>query len=254
MSRISASMLIEIAIFAIGIYAVLRFLRRTRGSGVIRGLSIVLLVLIVSFQLLIQAMNLERLGLVFQSLRDIAVVGLIIVFQPEIRRGIVHLGESPIFSRFRRREAKVANRLLRAVARLSKERIGALMAIERESSLQSVCDTGVKIDAEVNSYLIESIFHRGTTLHDGALIVRGDRLVAASCLLPLSQSQNLDRRLGTRHRAALGLAEETDALVIVVSEETGKSSIALNGRLRHGVSMEELEHTIETALGLDADE
>ncbi len=242
-------MVIEIAVFAIVIYSVLRFLRETRGSGVVRGLALILVVGATSFLILIQVLELSRLQLVFQQLVGVAVLGLIVVFQPEIRRAIVHLGDSPIFSRFFRREVKTLQRLLRSVARLSKDRIGALIAIEREGSLSTLAETGITIDAELNSYLIESIFYPGSALHDGAIIVREDRIVAASCLLPLSQSPEMDKRLGTRHRAGLGLAEETDALSIVVSEETGKISVAMAGELNHDLSLEDLETTLERALG-----
>lgn len=250
MNQDTIKMLVEIAVFAVGIYAAMRFLRTTRGSGVVRGLAIILLGLIVSFTVLINLLDLERLDIVFQSLRNIAVLGLIVVFQPEIRRAIVHLGESPIFAKLLRTETRKIHRLLRSVARLSKERIGALIAIEREGSLAEYADSGIHIDAELNSFLIESIFFPGTALHDGAMIIRGERIVAASCLLPLSQSQELDKRLGTRHRAALGLSEETDALAIVVSEETGKISTAMAGKLNYGLTMEQLERAIETALGI----
>ncbi len=245
-----AKMIIEIAVFAIVIYSVLRFLRETRGSGVVRGLALILVVGATSFLILIQVLELSRLQLVFQQLVGVAVLGLIIVFQPEIRRAIVHLGDSPIFGRFFKREVKTLQRLLRSVARLSKDRIGALIAIEREGSLSTLAETGITIDAELNSYLIESIFYPGSALHDGAIIVREDRIVAASCLLPLSQSPEIDKRLGTRHRAGLGLAEETDALSIVVSEETGRISVALCGELNHDLSLEDLETTLEAALGL----
>ncbi len=242
-------MVIEIAVFAIVIYSVLRFLRETRGSGVVRGLFLILAVSATSFLILIQALELDRLQLVFQQLVGVAVLGMIVVFQPEIRRAIVHLGDSPIFGRFFKREVKTMQRLLRSVARLSKDRIGALIAIEREGSLSTLAETGITIDAELNSYLIESIFYPGSALHDGAIIVREDRIVAASCLLPLSQSPEMDKRLGTRHRAGLGLAEETDALSIVVSEETGKISVAMAGELNHDLSLEDLETTLERALG-----
>ena len=243
-------MVVEVAVFAAGIYVVLRFLRETRGSGVVRGLTLILIVGVVSFLILIQALELDRLKLVFDSLASITVIGLIVIFQPEIRRAIVHLGDSPIFGRFLKREVKTVQRLLRSVARLSKDRIGALIAIEREGSLASLAETGITIDAELNSYLIESIFYPGGALHDGAIIVRDDRIVAASCLLPLSQNPEIDKRLGTRHRAAVGLSEETDALAIVVSEETGRVSAALGGKLHYGLTLEELEKTMEEALGL----
>ncbi len=246
----SLKMVIEIAVFAIVIYSGLRFLRETRGSGVVRGLALILVVGTTSFLILIQALELDRLKLVFEQMVGVAVLGMIVVFQPEIRRAIVHLGDSPIFGRFFKREVKTMQRLLRSVARLSKDRIGALIAIEREGSLSTLAETGITIDAELNSYLIESIFYPGSALHDGAIIVREDRIVAASCLLPLSQSPEIDKRLGTRHRAGLGLAEETDALSIVVSEETGKISVAMAGELNHDLSLEDLENTLEGALGL----
>ena len=250
MNRETAVMVFEILVFAIGIYAILRFLRQTRGSGVVRGLAMVLIGGIVAFTIVIDIAQMKVLELVFDKLRDIAVLGLIIVFQPEIRRAIVHIGDSPIFGRFFRREIKTLQRLLRAVMRLSKERIGALIAIEREGSLQAIAEVGTHIDAELESSLIEAIFYPGGALHDGAIVVRGDRIVAASCLLPLTQSPDIDKRLGTRHRAAIGLSEETDALAIVVSEETGKVSAAIGGRLHYGVSMEELEGIIEDSLGI----
>jgi diadenylate cyclase len=249
----TAQMVLEVTVFAFGIYAVLRFLRRTRGSGVIRGLSLVLLIVLITFTILIETLELKRLGVIFDYFRDFAVIGLIIVFQPEIRRGIVHLGENPIFSPFFKREVKTIQRLLRTVARLSKEQRGALIAIERDASLSTIAESGTYLDAELNSYLIENLFYPGAPLHDGAVILRGDRIVAAGCLLPLSQSQEIDKRLGTRHRAALGIAEETDALAIVVSEETGRISTAFAGRLRHGVTLEELEDAIESALGLSTE-
>jgi diadenylate cyclase len=243
-------MIVEVAVFTVGIYLVLRFLRETRGSGVVRGLAFLAIAGISVFLILIETFELRHLGEAFNALADITVIGLIIVFQPEIRRAIVHLGDSPIFSRFFKREVKTLQRLVRSVARLSKDRIGALIAIERDASLASLAETGITIDAELNSYLIESIFYPGGALHDGAIVIRDDRIVAASCLLPLSQNPDIDKRLGTRHRAAVGLTEETDALAVVISEETGRISIAQHGRLQQGVSLEELERCIEEGLGL----
>lgn len=243
-------MAIEVAIFAVLIYLVLRFLRETRGSGVVRGLGLILVAGFVLFQLLIQVLKLERLELLFSAVVQSVVIALVVVFHPEIRRAIVHLGDSPIFGRFFPKESKIVQRVLRAVSRLSKERIGALIAIERDASLHSLVESGITIDAELNSFLIESIFYPKNALHDGAIVVRNDRIVAASCLLPLSQNPDVDKRLGTRHRAALGLSEETDALAIVVSEETGKISVALGGKLYFDLSLEQLERHIDEGLGL----
>lgn len=242
---------IEVAVFAVGIYLILRFLRTTRGSEVVRGLGMLFLGGIVTFLILIQTLQLDRLKVVFDVVSNIAILGLIITFQPEIRRAIVHIGDSPIFGRFFRSEpSRNLRRLVRAITRLSKERIGALIAIERESSLAPLAENGIQIDAELNAYLIESIFYPGSPLHDGAAIVRTDRIVAASCLLPLSTNPSVDKRLGTRHRAALGLSEETDALTLIVSEETGNISIALGGRLHYDLTLEQMEQMMDEALGL----
>ncbi len=242
-------MALEVSVFAVGIYAVMRFLRETRGAGVIRGLSLLLLIGIVTFSVLINTFELRRLEKVALQITQFAILGLIVVFQPEIRRAIVHLGETPIFAAFRRKERSVP-RLLRGVARLAKDRVGALIAIEREGSLANFTASGILLDAEINSYLVESIFSKSSPLHDGAVVVRDNRIVAAKCVLPLSENPAIDKRLGTRHRAAVGLTEECDALAVVVSEETGKISYALNGKLTHNITLEQLEMAIEASLGL----
>ena len=242
-------MVVEVTIFAVLIYIVLRFLRATRGSVIIRGLALALIGFAVAFFLLIQTLDLDRLGWLVEQVAPSVVLGLVVVFHPEIRRAIVHLGDAPIFGRFFRRDSKIVPRLLRAVARLSKERIGALIAIEREASLSELSENGITIDAELNSYLIESIFFPKSALHDGGVVVREDRIVAASCLFPLSQNPDIDKRLGTRHRAALGLSEETDALIVVVSEETGSISTASGGKLNHDLSLEQLEEELDAVFG-----
>mgnify|MGYP002623947890 CR=1 FL=1 len=248
----AGKMVIEVVVFAGLIYVVLRFLRATRGSVIIRGLALVLLTTAVAFFVLIDLFKLNRLSWLVEQIAPSVVVGMVVVFHPEIRRAIVHLGDAPIFGRFFRRDTKIVPRLLRAVARLSKERIGALIAIEREASLSELSENGITIDAELNSYLIESIFFPKSALHDGGVVVRDDRIVAASCLFPLSQNPDVDKRLGTRHRAALGLSEETDALVVVVSEETGKISTASGGKLDHDLSLEQLEATLDEVFGRKA--
>jgi diadenylate cyclase len=245
----SLRMIAEVAVLAAIIYVALRFLRETRGSGVIRGLALLLGGGILGFSLLIQVLKLEHLGQAFNAVAQSVVLALVIVFHPEIRRAIVHLGDSPIFGRLFPKESKIVQRVLRSVARMSKERIGALIAIERDVSLQSLAESGITIDAELNSFLIESIFFPKSALHDGGVVVRDDRIVAASCLFPLSQNPDVDKRLGTRHRAALGLSEETDAFVLVVSEETGKISVAKGGALNFDLTLEQLEQQLEGVLG-----
>ena len=245
-------MLIEVAIFAVLIYVVLRFLWVTRGSVLIRGLGLLLLGAAIGFFLLIETLQLDRVRFVVDQLAPSVVIGLIVVFHPEIRRAIVQLGDVSIFRAFFRRDTKIVPRLLRAISRMSKERIGALIAIERDSTLAELTENGITIDAELNSYLIESIFYPKSALHDGGVVVRDDRIVAASCLFPLSQNPDVDKRLGTRHRAALGLSEDTDAFVLVVSEETGKISTASGGKLAFDLTLEQVEQQLDKALGRKA--
>jgi diadenylate cyclase len=245
-----ATMVVEVVVFATAIYAVMCFLTETRGMSVVRGLVLIIASGVLVFVAVIKTFKLVRLERALETLAGTAVIGLIVVFHPEIRRAISRFGESRLFGRlWKRDQSRIVQRLLRTVARMQKERIGALIAIEREASLETLAETGARIDAELNSLLLESIFYRGTVLHDGAVIVRGDRVVAAAVLLPLSQRKDLDPRLGTRHRAALGLAEETDALAIVVSEETGKLSVAVGGELLHDLTLEGLENVLEQRLG-----
>ena len=171
------------------------------------------------------------LGLVFTY----GAFALLIVFQPELRAGLAHLGQSRVTRFFRRlEENEVADAIAEAVDRLSRSGIGAIIAIEREMGLGDFVQSGSEMQASVSSDLLQTIFTPYSPLHDGAVIIRGDTIVAAGCILPLSQAPLSDRALGTRHRAALGLSEETDAIVVVVSEETSTVSVAMLGRLmRH---------------------
>ncbi|MCR9245748.1 MAG: diadenylate cyclase CdaA [bacterium] len=244
-----AKMVFEVAVFAILIYTGLRFIRETRGSGVIYGMTLLLIGTVVVW-IVIRVFDLPNLAQLFDMVASSVLIALVVVFQPEIRKAILHLGDAPIFNRFFRHESRIVPRLVRAMARMSKERVGALIAIEREASLAELADNGITIDAELNSYLIESIFFPKSALHDGGIVVRDDRIVAASCLFPLSQD-DIDKRLGTRHRAALGLSEETDAIVLVVSEETGRISTAIGGKLNHDLTIEQLEHELAALLHLE---
>jgi diadenylate cyclase len=240
--------MIEVAIFAALIYFGLRFLRRTRGSNVLRGLAYLGVAGVASFLFLIQFMGLDRLKQLFEMIVQSVVIALIVVFHPEMRRAIVHIGESKVFARLFRKETKIIQRVSRAVESMSKVKMGALIAIERDASLQSIADSGTHLDAELSPLLLESLFYPKSTLHDGAVILRDNRVVAAACLLPLSQNPEVDKRLGTRHRAALGLSEETDALAVVVSEETGTISTALAGKLSYAITKETLEKQLEDVL------
>lgn len=241
---------VEILILATATYLMLRFLRETRGTGVVRGLTLFFIFLAVFALVIVPLLSLDRVRFVFQELLPTAVLGLVIIFQPEIRQAIIRLGETPIFRPLTRGvESRVIPRILRAVARLSAEKFGALIVIQKDTPLKQVVERGIRLDADINSFLLESIFYPGNPLHDGAVVVEGDRILAASCLLPLSDNQEISKRLGSRHRAALGISEQSDAVAIVVSEETGRVSVATGGKLIQDLKLAELETFLEGAYG-----
>lgn len=231
---------VEIAVVSFAIYRVLLLIHRTRAMQVLVGL----VVLVVSYGIayvLQLGMIVYLLGLVFSY----GAIALLVVFAPELRAALAQIGRSPM-SRFlaNMRESQIADEVAEAVERLSRSGIGAILAIEREVSLAEYVQSGSEMNAKVSADLVATIFTPYSPLHDGAVIIRGDTIVGAGCILPLSQSSLIDRSLGTRHRAALGLSEETDALVIVVSEETATISAAQNGHLRRGITAVEVREVV----------
>ena len=225
--------LVEIAILATAIYLTLRFLRHSRGSGIVRGLGLVVIGLFLVAQVVIACFDLTVLGKVLDYLHTTVLVGLLVIFQPELRRGLAVLGRYRVM-RYLGRDVPhpVADKLADASEALSRECVGALIAIEREVTLDPYVETGERIDAEISAALIRTLFSPNTPLHDGAVILRNGRLAAAACQLPLGQPPDRSAApIGMRHRAALALSEETDAVLLVVSEETGRISLAVGGRL-----------------------
>lgn len=224
--------LVEIAILAVAIYAILRFLGRTRGTGVVRGLTLIIIGLFLTAQVIIACLDLSELGKIFDYLLTTVVVGLMVIFQPELRRGLMVLGRYRLLRYFVHHGAPLADKLADAAEALSRECVGALIAVQRETSLEAYIETGERIDAELSATLIRSIFSPRGPLHDGAMIISNGRITAAACQLPLGQPPDgAGPHMGMRHRAALSLSDETDAVIIVVSEETGRISLALGGRL-----------------------
>ncbi|MFH1479602.1 MAG: diadenylate cyclase CdaA [Candidatus Omnitrophota bacterium] len=230
--------LVEIGILWFVFYVVLIFARGTRGVHVLKGI-----VLIVSTFIITQQLGLDTINWIFTKLFAISVVAFLIIFQPELRRGLASIGQ-PRWSGIFFKEAEVINEVVKAALSLSKKKIGALIAIERESRLRNYVESGIEIDAKVNTELLITIFMPNTPLHDGGVIISGDRIIGASCLYPLTQNPKISRTLGTRHRAGLGLSEETDATVIIVSEETGGVSIATQGKLTHNLDDEALKRVL----------
>lgn len=236
---------LEILILAVGIHLFLRFVRTTRGNRLIRGLFLSVTVGVVGLWGLSRALRLEELEHLLQGSTGFIVIGFVVIFQSELRRGIAQLGERTLLGGLMpTADRQVVETVLRAARSLAAVRRGALIVFERETSLQTIVETGTPIDAEVRAALLESLFHPETPLHDGAVVVRDDRITAAGCILPLSESP-LPAHLGTRHRAAVGVSEETDAAVLVVSEESGGISLVRAGRLRSDLDGEELEREFQ---------
>ena len=230
----------EITILSMFIYYILLFIKGTRAVQVLKGL----LLLIVTF-LISQYLNLMVLNWLLTMFAPIAIISLIIIFQSELRRGLAKLGRGPFFG-YLFSDMKGPEMITDALLTLSGRKIGAIIAIEREIGLKNYVSTGITLDSIISKELICSIFMPTSPLHDGAVIIEKDRISAASCLLPLSQFHQISKSLGTRHRAAVGLSEETDALVLVVSEETGTISLAENGTLIRDVGPEKIMEKLKS--------
>ncbi len=184
---------------------------------------------------LAQKLNLYTINWVLTKLFAILVIALLIIFQPELRRALVHLGGGSFFGFTAISKQSVIDEIALAISSLSQKKIGALIAIEREIGLKNYMETGVNLESIVSQALLTTIFMPNTALHDGGVVIQEDRIVAAACIFPLSRNLNLEKTMGTRHQAAIGLTEETDAMVLVVSEETGTISLAYRGKLSRGL-------------------
>lgn len=236
------------AIWAL-IYIVTRFLRGTRGAGVIKGVTLVLVISTLLIQLLGNDPVFERLNFLYRNFLGYASIALIIVFQPELRRALVRLGEARLFRGSGLRRARAVEEIVGAASYLSKNRVGALIAVEREVGLGGIVEAGTRLDAVLSRGLIETIFWPGSALHDMGVVIRGDRVVAAGVQFPLAEGEEFGPGLGSRHRAAVGLSQETDALVIVVSEESGTISLAERGRLTRPLTIDDLRTLLVRGLG-----
>jgi diadenylate cyclase len=237
--------LIEILIVAAIFYRILILLAGTRTIQMLIGL-----LLLIAVYFIARVLNLDLLRSLLETLFEFGAIAALVVFQPELRSALAHLGQNRILRFFNRmEETEVAEEIVTAAEELARTKIGAIVAIEREVGLAEYAETGTAMHARVSSALLTTIFTPYSPLHDGAVIVRGDMIVAAGAILPLTQYPVADKSLGTRHRAALGLSEESDALVVVVSEETGQISLALRGQLIRGIEREELRSALSTTPG-----
>ena len=239
--------LLQVALLALAIFVLLRLLGRARGSGVVRGLGLLVVGTYLVAQLVIVSFDLHELRKVLDYLLSTTVVALLVIFQPELRRGLMVLGRVRGLKLFAAGDA-VADVLADVATALSRDHVGALFAVQRELSLEAHAETGERLDARLSPMLLRAVFVPQGPLHDGAVVLRGDRVVAAGCQLPLAQPNPDMPRVGMRHRAALGLSDETDAVLVVVSEETGRISLAVGGKL-DPVPREQLAERLGRLLG-----
>ena len=241
--------LIEIFVIFIALYFVLRFLQGTRGAGVLRGLVFFLIMTLILLLFFVDKLRLYRIKYIMNPQAVLVfILPIVVLFQPEIRRILLRLGEAPILRKLFRPEAPVVPEIVDAVFKLATRKLGALITIERDVGLGAFTERGTQLNAQVTSELLVTIFWPGSPLHDGAVIIRGNRVAAAGCFFPLSEQPGIARTLGTRHRSAIGVTEESDALSIIVSEETQQVAVAHRGHLRMGLSPEKLRQILEDTL------
>ena len=224
--------ILDITLMSIILYRLLLIVKGTKAAQMMIGLAILLLASLVS-----RYLELFTIDWLVQSFWAQIVIAMIVLFQPEIRRALAHIGEAQFLNFASAEELKSLEEIVRAAVSLANRKIGALIVIERDTSLKDFVEIGTSLDARVSKELLLSIFHPTSPIHDGAVIIKGNRVAAAGCFLPITLSSELSKSLGTRHRAGIGLTEETDALAIIVSEETGLISVGLGGKIEEKIDM-----------------
>ena len=230
--------ILDILLVALILYSVLLIIKGTRALKILIGLMILLIAFLLSGYI-----GLYTMDWLIQSLWAQIVLALVILFQPEIRRALAKMGEARFLpSLTSAEELRSLEEIVRAAVALANRKIGALFVIEREKILEDFIEVGTPLDAKVSHELLLSIFHPTSLIHDGAVVIRGNRIIAAGCFLPLSLSAAISKTYGTRHRAGIGLSEETDAIVIIISEETGAISTAVGGKLEKNMDMGSLRN------------
>ncbi|MDD6333402.1 MAG: diadenylate cyclase CdaA [Clostridia bacterium] len=248
--RITWTDIIEIVIIAFVIYNVMVWIKNTKAWVLLKGIIIVIL-----FALIAYILNLKTILWIAGKTISVGIIALVIIFQPELRRALEQLGRKKLFfglfrfndgrDKGERFSSKTAEEIVRACFDMGAAYTGALIVIEQDMVLEEYAKTGIEVDGLVTSQLLVNIFEHNTPLHDGAVIIRGDRVVSATCYLPLSDNNSLNKALGTRHRAGVGISEMTDSMTIIVSEETGKVSVAVGGELIHDIDADSLRNKLE---------
>lgn len=247
LTTISFLDVIDIVVVAYFLYRLYLMLKNTRAATLVKGLLV-----LVGFMVICRTLNLHVISWLLEKSMTVIMVALPVVFQPELRRALEQIGRGRLFQKGSELNEQELEDMLVNVADaarvMSRDKVGALLVFERATGLEERIETGVPVDGLVSSGLLQNIFVKDTPLHDGAVVIRGNRVVAACCLLPLTENRNLSQELGTRHRAALGISEQSDALVLVVSEESGTISVARNGELMRYLTVDDVKEVLRKAL------
>ena len=235
---------IDILIVAIIIYELLLLTRHTRGSALLKGLFLLLIIAFLS-----NLLGLVSLNWLLNAILQNGAIVLVVLFQPEFRKALERMGRSRVFQKSGHKPLNeerdlIISEIIQTIMDLSKRRVGALIVFEQQTGLEDVIETGTRLNAEISAPLLENIFEPNTPLHDGAVVIRDNEIMAAACILPLAEASGVSRELGTRHRAAVGISENTDAIVLVVSEETGIVSMARDGHLTRPLTVKNLEEVL----------
>ncbi len=235
---VQISDIVDILIVAVAVYYLIKHFRNTRAAQLLKGIAIILFI-----TFLAEWLNLNMISFILESTMQVGLIAVIIIFQPELRRGLEHMGRSKFgrwFSQEKEEQTDIVREVCKAAKNLSHTNTGALIVFERQTILDDLLTGGTIIGADVTSELLENIFVPNTPLHDGAVLIRSNKIHQASCVLPLSSNKDLSNELGTRHRAALGISEQSDCISLVVSEETGKISLMQNGDMIRNLSEDSL--------------
>ncbi len=239
---------VELILIGLVVWLIMRFLRGTRGARLIKGVALVLAAVYVVILMLPRSLEWQRMQFLYGKFLLLVSVATVVAFQPELRRALIQIGQARFFRSVRWQAQDVTRALVDSAAYLSRNKIGAVIAVERSVGLGALLRAGTALDAKLTPSLLNTIFYPGSSLHDMGVIVRNGRIAAAGCQFPLAESEEVDASLGSRHRAALGLAQETDAAVLVVSEETGRVSLACEGQLYLGLGLDTLGDVLMSLL------
>ncbi len=247
LSNISLWSILDILVVSYIFYKGYMLIKETRAEQLLKGIALIIVLIPISYLL-----KLDMLYFILNKTLTIGVLSVIIIFQPEIRRGLEHIGRSAFedvhYANDKESINIAINEIVNAVHNLSETKTGALIVMEQKTGLAEIVSSGTILDANVSSNLLENIFVVNTPLHDGATIIRNNKILASGCVLPLTNNNNINKKLGTRHRAGLGLSEVSDALIIIVSEETGVVSLAINGKLSRGYDKERLRNILSNII------